>query len=108
MSEADPYTYPGSTVLRNRLGLTDAVRLDRLERQLVTQRAAEGIPAGGFDLAHLRAIHRHLFQDVYDWAGELRMWRLPRAGINSSFAGSSKPGCRTFTSALPAPPSCMA
>ncbi len=72
MSEADPYTYPGSTVLRNKLGLSDAVQLDRLERRLVTQRAAEGIPVGGFDLGHLRAIHRHLFQDVYDWAGALR------------------------------------
>lgn len=28
--------------------------------------------AGSYDLAHLKAIHRHLFQDVYDWAGELR------------------------------------
>ncbi len=30
------------------------------------------MPTGEFDLAHLKAIHRHLFQDVYDWAGELR------------------------------------
>ena len=67
--DADPYTYPGSAVLRNKLGLTDAAKLDRLERQLVSQRAAEGIPDGDFDLAHLRAIHRHLFQDVYEWAG---------------------------------------
>lgn len=25
-----------------------------------------------FDASHLRAIHRHLFQDVYEWAGEYR------------------------------------
>ena len=80
MSEADPYTYPGSTVLRNKLGLTHAAQLDRLERRLVTQRAAEGIPAGGFDLAHLRTIHRHLFQDVYDWAGELRTVEIAKGG----------------------------
>jgi len=30
------------------------------------------MPRGDFDLAHLRAIHRHLFQDIYEWAGELR------------------------------------
>ena len=35
-------------------------------------RSREPIPRGAFDLAHLRAIHRHLFQDIYDWAGELR------------------------------------
>ena len=27
---------------------------------------------GTFDLAHLQAIHHHLFQDVYEWAGQLR------------------------------------
>ncbi|MGA1834202.1 Fic family protein [Rhizobium wenxiniae] len=29
-------------------------------------------PAQTFDAAHLRGIHRHLFQDVYEWAGHLR------------------------------------
>jgi cell filamentation protein len=85
VSEADPYTYPGSTVLRNRLGLTGAARLDRLERRLVTQRAAEGIPAGAFDLAHLRAIHRHLFQDVYDWVGELRTVEIAKGDHQFQF-----------------------
>ena len=27
---------------------------------------------GGFDTAHLQAIHHHLYQDLYDWAGDLR------------------------------------
>lgn len=27
---------------------------------------------GTFDLKHLQAIHAYIFQDVYDWAGELR------------------------------------
>lgn len=53
-----------------------------------------------YDGAHLRAIHRHLFQDVYAWAGEcalhagrtLRPWwrgrsdeqrRALRAGVLS-------------------------
>jgi cell filamentation protein len=69
---ADPYAYPGSLVLRNKLGLTDARALEATERALVTQRASEGLPTGQFDLAHLCAIHRHLFQDVYEWAGEVR------------------------------------
>lgn len=29
------------------------------------------MPRGRFDLDHLQAIHRHLFQDVYDWAGSM-------------------------------------
>lgn len=67
------YCYPPDyTVLKNRLGLRDAEALDRAERRLVYLRQAEDIPTGDFDLAHLRAIHRHLFQDVFDWAGQIR------------------------------------
>ena len=73
MSETDdPYVYPGTTTLRNRLGLTDPNDLDRVERLYAADRATQPIPRGRLDLRHLRAIHRHLFQDVYDWAGELR------------------------------------
>ena len=67
------YCYPPDyTVLRNKLNLTDAAELDYFEREFVIHRATQDLPTGDFDLAHLRAIHRHLFQDVYDWAGEIR------------------------------------
>ena len=66
------YRYPGSSVLRNKLDIRDADAFDEAERMLVRQRLREGPPDGDFDLDHLRAIHRHLFQDVYEWAGELR------------------------------------
>ena len=68
----DPYAYPGTDVLRNKLDIRNAAELDKVERRLVTQRILEGVPRGRFNLDHLRAIHRHLFQDVYDWAGEIR------------------------------------
>lgn len=35
---------------------------------------------GAFDRPHLQAIHRHLFQDVYDWAGELRVTEISKGG----------------------------
>jgi cell filamentation protein len=70
--ESDPYVYPGTALLRNRLGITDPVKLDRVERRLAVARIKQGVPRGSFDLAHLRAIHRHLFQDIYEWAGEIR------------------------------------
>ena len=85
MSEDDPYLYPGTPVLRNRLGLTDPDQLDKVERRLVAQRIAEGAPTGGFDLTHLRAIHRHLFQDIYAWAGELRTVEIAKGGHQFQF-----------------------
>ena len=72
MSDRD-YCYPPDyTVLRNRLNTRDAMTLEAAERQFVAQRLLEAVPTGDFDLAHLKAIHRHLFQDVYAWAGEVR------------------------------------
>ena len=81
----DPYLVPGSSVLRNKLGVTDADALDLIERRLVVQRIPEGVPTGRFDLAHLRAIHKHLFQDLYDWAGELRTVEIDKGGSQFQF-----------------------
>ena len=71
----DSYFWPGTQVLRNLYGEHDQAALTDLELMATTSRsfelAAEPIP-GEFGLAHLQAIHHHLFQDVYEWAGELR------------------------------------
>ena len=86
MSEADdPYVYPGTSILRNRLGITDPEFLDKQERSLVVLRVRRGVPRGTFDLTHLRAIHRHLFQDVYDWAGELRTVEISKGDQQFQF-----------------------
>ncbi len=67
------YCYPPDyTVLKNKLGIHDAAQLEEIERSLVVQRLREKIPEGDFDLEHLKAIHHHLFQDLYEWAGKIR------------------------------------
>lgn len=69
------YFIPGTKVLKNCLGLDDAEELRIVEEKLVFLRIAELEAAplkGAFDYAHFKAIHRHLFQDVYEWAGEER------------------------------------
>ncbi|MDO5533437.1 MAG: Fic family protein [Propionibacteriaceae bacterium] len=71
----DPYLLPGADVLRNKLGVRDRTTLDRLEYRLTWARRQqlENAPIrGNFDLPHLQAIHKHLFQDLFDWAGQLR------------------------------------
>ena len=72
---ASPYEYPGIGVLRNKPGLRDRESLRLFEYEAVAQRTAALLQKpvkGSFDLGHLQAIHKTLFQDVYDWAGELR------------------------------------
>lgn len=79
----DPYCYPGTESLRNRRGIRDLGRLQRFETRATfgRLRELEERPiAGDFDRAHLQAIHRHLFQDVYPWAGELRDVDIAKPG----------------------------
>jgi cell filamentation protein len=83
---SDPlYCYPDTDVLRNELGIDDATELDKAERLLVRARVVEGSPLGDFDLSHLQAIHRHLFQDVYEWAGEIRQVEISKEGSAFQF-----------------------
>jgi cell filamentation protein len=70
------YCYPGTEVLRNLADLRTAAEVERFELAMTSQRAEEPLPAGRFSVAHYRAVHRHLFQDVYAWAGKLRRVRI--------------------------------
>ena len=74
----DPYCYPQGSVLRNRADLRVQADLDAFETVMTAQRFTEPLPAGRFGASHYRAIHRHIFQDVYDWAGRYRTVRIHR------------------------------
>jgi len=74
----DPYVYPGTSVLRNRLGTRDPAILESFEVEMSTLRAEEPLPRGRFGPAHYRGVHRHLFQDVYVWAGRYRTVRIAK------------------------------
>jgi cell filamentation protein len=82
-ASSDPYAYPGSSVLRNLADLRNAEGLAAFEANAVWARLiqleASPLP-GRFDTAHLKAIHRHIFQDVYDWAGQFRTVDLSKDG----------------------------
>lgn len=76
----DPYAYPGTSVLRNRLDIRDGAILEAFEVEIFTLRAQEPLPQGAFDPAHYCRIHHHLFQDVYEWAGQYRTVRTSKSG----------------------------
>jgi cell filamentation protein len=77
----DPYLDLEHGVLRNRLGITDPAELARIEAGVSAMRLveleAQDLP-GHDDLTHLQAFHRHIFGEVYDWAGELRTVAIGR------------------------------
>ena len=71
----DVYCIPGTAVLKNKAGITDQDLLDEYEGDFTAIRLLELTQnpiQASFDLAHLCKIHSHLFQDVYEWVGEVR------------------------------------
>lgn len=116
-ADIDPYVYPGTYVLKNLAGLESVVGANEYERgmSLFRRRELELTPIkGSFDLAHLQEIHRTLYQDVWEWAGQLRTVDItkgysdfhPHTKIHVGFqdverflAGSSllKPDCEEET-----------
>jgi cell filamentation protein len=75
-SEQDPLCYAGTTVLQNKLDIRDQSELDEFEVAVFITRANEPWPDGNFDFSHYKALHFQLFQDVYEWAGEVRTIRI--------------------------------
>lgn len=79
----DDYFIPGTSVLRNKFtapgkpyGETDPDKLRTLEEAYAhsrIQELAETPITGRFDYGHMKAIHGHIFQDVYEWAGQERV-----------------------------------
>ena len=69
----DPYLYPGLDIMRNRLNIHQQQRLEQAAYEMTALRAAT-IELGPLvrGLPHLRTIHRQLYQDIFDWAGQLR------------------------------------
>jgi cell filamentation protein len=76
---ADPYCYAGTAVLKNIPGLRGQAALDKFEAIATAKRAEEPLPDGTLNVAHYRAIHHHLFQDIYRWAGRFRRVRIAKA-----------------------------
>lgn len=79
-AEQDPLCYPGTSVLINKAGLQAQAELDDFEFAMYLSRAEEPLPPGQLDYVHYRAIHHHLFQDVFEWAGQPRSIRIAKGG----------------------------
>jgi cell filamentation protein len=75
----DPYVYPGSEVLINIEDIRDGRELEQFERVMTAVRLREGIPEVPLTVDGYRTIHRHIFQDLYSWAGEFRSVDISRS-----------------------------
>lgn len=77
-------------MLENKLGITDSAELARIEEKISKQKAVEmfesgyleSLEAGTFE--SLAKIHKYLFDEIYDFAGEIRKVNISK--VNFRFA----------------------
>ena len=79
--------YEGTTCLINKLGIRDEKQLDIVESHISLAKISllqKNPLQGNFDFEHYKAIHKFLFEDLYDWAGTVRKVNISKKG--TSFA----------------------
>ena len=73
--------------LENKLGITNSAELAREEERISKRKAVELFESGTLDklapgrFTSLQAIHKALFEDIYDFAGELRTLNLAKGNF---------------------------
>jgi cell filamentation protein len=78
---SDPYLYEGSHVLRNTLDIKNEDSLEAYENTVVNL-ALLKLFKEDYNISHtnqLFDIHKHLFRDVYEWAGMLRIINIEKS-----------------------------
>lgn len=92
----NPYRDENGVAL-NKFQLNNQEEVDLIEYALTSRRMAELLTESilsdwdGYDLAHLQAIHHHLFQDMYDWAGKIRTVHLNKFMANGQMSVFAPP-----------------
>ena len=77
-------------MLENKLGITDSAELARIEEKISKQKAVEMFESGYLEsleagtYASLAMIHKYLFDEIYDFAGEIRKVNISK--VNFRFA----------------------
>lgn len=74
-------------VLENKLGITEPTKLAREEERIGKKKAAELFDKGirntlkAGSISALKAIHKYLFEDIYDFAGEVRTVNIAKGNF---------------------------
>ena len=68
----DPYLIPGTNTLRNNFDEKNPFRVAYLEVTFSHERARQPLAGVEMTAEGYCGLHKHLFQDIYPWAGEPR------------------------------------
>lgn len=80
-ASGDHYCYPRTSVLKNILDLRDLDTLEAAEREITEIQIGKVVySTPPYDLDYMKSLHRTLFSELYDWAGEVRTVDISKGG----------------------------
>lgn len=85
------YCYKGTSVLKNKLGITDGDALREAESAVTTVRQYQMLQEpikGNFSKTHFLNIHRYMFCDIYTFAGKIRREQIAKGSTTFYPPGS--------------------
>ena len=107
----DNYCYRNSDVLINLLDIRDADALDEAEAEFTAERyrtyEPSQLPLCDFSFDHLKHLHYHLFQDLYEWAGQTRDVDISKGATRFCSWTRIEPEANKLFRAIPALADCQ-
>lgn len=90
MHKTDPYVYENTDILKNKFGIRNQEKLDELEADFTIVKLANLAMypmLGDYSIDHLCKMHKYIFEDIFEWAGEFRTINIEKP--EASLAGLS-------------------
>lgn len=78
----DPYVYLHTDILKNLANIQNEKELSCMEAEYTSLRLAELVTkesASHFDFVTLCDMHYYIFQDIYEWAGKIRVINIEKS-----------------------------
>ena len=77
--------YENTSVLINKFDIRDENQLNALEQSITSvliAKASIEIPFEDVDFEFYKSLHKYVFSDIYEWAGEIRSVNISKKGTN--------------------------
>lgn len=78
----DIYFYEDTNILKNKLNIRNSKDLESAEADISYVKLLDIDRVtihGNFDFSHLKSIHKYIFEDIYEWAGEFRCLNIEKS-----------------------------
>ncbi len=97
----DSYCYANTSTLKNKLNIKDLSVLEAAERDITTVTVRQvGFKYPPYDIEYMKFLHKKLFSELYDWAGNIRSVDISKGGTRFCNCGRVVPEAQKLFMAL--------